>query len=128
MVSVEGVQLDSIFDSSKHDILLMKVDVEGFESRVFVSAKNLIENGAVRNLIFEINVPMMSKSKGGYEVEKRRLMNFIKWFMEDLGYQSKVSLRGSWTHQSPMNVKDWVDLLREPTFTTGDCWFYKPSK
>ena len=86
-------------------MLLLKVDVEGFESRVFASAKNLLKNGAVRNIIFEINVLMMRKSKERYEAEKTKILHFIRWFIE-LGYESKVSLHGDWDRQSPMKVED----------------------
>lgn len=55
-VSVGAVSLDDLFSPQTHDVLLLKVDVEGAETNVFSSAEHLIEGGAVRNIAVELNV------------------------------------------------------------------------
>jgi FkbM family methyltransferase len=55
--------------SSLVPIYLMKVDVEGFEPKVFAGAKRLIRSGKVRNILMEISPP--------YDQEKKDLLEHL---------------------------------------------------
>ena len=48
---VKSISLDEICDTN---VLILKIDVEGCESQVFNSAKNLIQNKKIKYIIFEL--------------------------------------------------------------------------
>lgn len=126
-IEVGGVRLDDMFNSKEHDILLMKVDVEGHEAQAIASSKKLLEDGAVQNVFMELNLPMMGKQKGGLNETKTVTRKMVRWLMHDLGYQSKTNVRGMWGSQTPMSDADWDLLLtlKDNAWTTLDAWFYK---
>lgn len=123
IVYVDGVALDDIISADAHDILLLKVDVEGFETHVFNSAKKLISAGAIHNIVFEINAPMLKRMPEGLKKGKERVIRLIKWLSEDLGYKSKCSGRGHWKYQTSMNVSEWSEIILSDGLVTVDAWF-----
>lgn len=125
LVSVESVRLDQIVTFGR-EISLMKIDVEGFETKVIESGKSLFEKKLVKNLLMEINLPMLRKQEGGWQKLKVQTFNTLKW-LHSLGYQSKISVKGHWKSQEPMKLSEWKDLLDLSTFVTMDTWFYIPT-
>ncbi|KAI0565322.1 S-adenosyl-L-methionine-dependent methyltransferase [Gracilaria domingensis] len=126
-VTVEGVSLDDVFDAGRHDVLLLKMDVEGFESHALASGKRLLEGGAVRNIILEFNLPMMSRQPEGLESMKDRSIKLVRQLVKDYGYKAKSSHKGSWKAQKEMTMQEWEQLFSKQgnTFVTIDAWFYK---
>ncbi|CAN8061629.1 unnamed protein product [Agarophyton chilense] len=126
-VTVEGISLDDLFDAERHDVVLLKMDVEGFESHALASGRKLLERGAVRNIVLEFNLPMMSRQQEGIERMKERSITLVRQLMEDYGYKSKGSHKGSWHKQQEMTTEEWKQLFAKERdmFVTIDAWFYK---
>lgn len=123
LVEVGSLKLDVVVDSDV-TVLLMKIDVEGHEESVLKSGKQLIDSGRVNNLLIEFNIPMLKRQETGWEDMKTRTIQEIKR-LHALGYKSKASVKGHWTHQGEMTDGQWVLLFEEGTFVTVDAWFYK---
>eukprot|EP00178_Gracilaria_changii_P013969 TRINITY_DN3954_c0_g1_i1.p1 TRINITY_DN3954_c0_g1~~TRINITY_DN3954_c0_g1_i1.p1 ORF type:complete len:366 (-),score=54.64 TRINITY_DN3954_c0_g1_i1:949-2046(-) len=126
-VTVRGVSLDEIFDAERHDVLLLKMDVEGFESHALGSGRRLLEEGAIRNIIMEFNIPMMSRQPEGVERMKERSLELVRQLMEEHAYKAKGSHKGSWKTQKEMTMGEWEQLFsrERDMFVTIDAWFYK---
>lgn len=91
-LSVPAITLDEFVQQQKFAFatnFILKVDVEGFEHEVFLGAKNFLQSGAVKAIIFE----MLSS-------EDRKAMNLL----ESLGYQVKT-LAGNNMLAVPLNSK-----------------------
>lgn len=123
-MAVGSVVLDDMFDGSKHDILLLKMDVEGHEIHALATAKKLLEKRAIRNIIIEFNIPMMGRQKEGLVEMKRLVLNLIKSLMNEYGFKAKSSHKGDWRRQSVMKVEEW-DRLFTTSFLTVDAWFFQ---
>jgi FkbM family methyltransferase len=65
----------SYFLGMEHDIELIKIDVEGAEYKVLLGAKDLLQSGKVKNVVFELNKNML-----GDETEK--LVELLKELKE----------------------------------------------
>lgn len=126
-VVVHGVSLDDMFDARKHDVLLLKMDVEGFESHALASAKRLLAGGGVRNIVVEFNLPMMSRQAEGIHAMKDRSLQLVRQLTQEYGYKAKASHKGDWRRQQPMTTDEWEKLFTKDrdAFGTIDAWFYK---
>lgn len=121
-VVVHSARLDEVVSPDK-DISLLKIDVEGFENQVIESGQSLFLNKKVKNLVMELNVWMLKRQEGGWEVMKKKTLSLVTW-LSSLGYNSKVSVRGHWKIQSPMKISEWKDLLDDGSLVALDAWFY----
>ncbi|KAI0558173.1 S-adenosyl-L-methionine-dependent methyltransferase [Gracilaria domingensis] len=126
-VTVGGVSLDDLFDADRHDVLLLKVDVEWFLSHALASGKKLLERGAVRNIVLDFNLSMITRHEGSLEVVKDKSMHLVRQLMDEYRYKSKGSHKGNWEMQEEMRVEDWETLLskEESKPISTDAWFYK---
>lgn len=127
VVQVSGVALDNLFDPKLHDVLLLKMDIEGHETHALASAKKLLEGNAVRNIVVEFNLPMLGRQADGIVKMKTQTVELIKWLMNDLGYACKGSHKGHWKVQEEMALREWEELfaLERDMFVTIDAWFFK---
>lgn len=124
-IEISGVSLDDLLSPSTHDIILLKIDVEGHESHVFQSAEKLIDGGAVQNILVELNMPMMKRQVEGFDIIKKRTLSWIRWILK-LGFKCKGSHLGHWTSQDPQPMRHWEQLMEDGGFVTADMWCYKP--
>lgn len=126
-VPVGSVSLDDMFNPEKHDVVLLKMDVEGFESHALASANRLLKSGAIRNIILEFNLPMMSRQPEGIANMKKKSLQLINRLTEEYGYTAKSSHKGSWKTQAPMTMHEWEQLFtqRRDSFSTVNVWFYR---
>lgn len=121
-VIVHSTRLDEVVSEGKI-ISLLKIDVEGFENKVIESGRSLFINKNVKNLLMELNIPMLKKQEGGWGEMKDKTLKLIAW-LYSLGYQSKISVKGHWKSQTTMKLPEWKALLDEATFVTLDAWFF----
>lgn len=126
-VHIGSVALDDMFHPDTHDILLLKMDVEGHESHAINSATRLLSKNAVRNILVEFNLPMMGRQPEGIKKMKRMSLELVKKLMEEYRYKVKASHKGHWTKQAEMSLLAWEELFTESrdAFVTIDAWFYK---
>mmetsp|Transcript_9230 Transcript_9230/g.30823 ORF Transcript_9230/g.30823 Transcript_9230/m.30823 type:complete len:587 (-) Transcript_9230:392-2152(-) len=99
----ETIRLDDVV---KEDVLLMKIDVEGFEHRVLDSGKRLICNHVVRFIEFEFTT---SKSDKLCPAEQT-----LCW-MQSVGY--RVSGLDDLESDSELDLQDWAKFPSELLLT-----------
>jgi hypothetical protein len=69
---VYPLAIDDVVDE---EVILMKVDVEGYEPHVFNSARRLFQRGMVQYVIFEYNMWRAMNIEEGVKL----IMDFIDW-------------------------------------------------
>lgn len=125
VVRVFGERIDEAIVAPEVNVRLMKIDAEGHEASALQSARSLLRQSRVDNLLIEFNVPMLKRQAQGWGTMKKKTIESISWLMNDLGYKAKGSHKGHWTMQDPMKLEEWTVLFDDPSFTTIDAWFYK---
>lgn len=121
-------RLGHAFNVKEHDILLLKVDVEGHEVEALRSGEQLLRSGAVRNVMMELNLAMMKLQRGGLNETRRKTRELVRWMSQELGFMSKCSGWGRWNEQVPMLESTWDSLLtatEQARWRTLDIWFYR---
>ena len=69
-VTLPSVRLE---DLVKQEVLLMKMDVEGWEFSVYEGAEKLISQHGVRNIVFEY-------SPGTYFYNLNEIVEYMRWY------------------------------------------------
>jgi FkbM family methyltransferase len=61
---IKSYRLDELLKDTKEKVLLIKIDVEGYDVSAVYSAKTLLANGRVKHLIFEYTAFLTGKGQG----------------------------------------------------------------
>jgi len=75
---VKSITVDEV---AKEDVLLMKIDIEGFEVHALESAKNLLSNHKVEHIVMEWNPHLNSHAKITKERALRTLLELNKKYV-----------------------------------------------
>lgn len=78
--SFERIATDKL-DNLFVNIDLIKIDTEGAEMRILQGAKKLLEDGKIKWIILELNVPLLKKFLGNYGYSSKKIQgnNYFFW-------------------------------------------------
>ena len=100
---VETIRLDDVLLLRNNNILLMKIDVEGFESAVLDGAKSLICWNVVRFITIEFS-PQTRESKNCNALRMLQLFDAIGYAISDINRADSPRLSPLQLNQYPPNI------------------------
>jgi len=109
-IKVPVVTLDSYFERNKiHDVDLIKIDVEGFESEVFIGSKNIFSEIRPKFIQIEFNWHQLFRNAS------------LHFFSKQLpGYDTYQLLPQSWIKRDPKDPLSNIFLFSNFVFVRSD--------
>lgn len=119
-VSVETTTVDQIVDSLRVTPNLLKVDVEGFEPRIFKGASRLLNGNEPPAICFEWNPLTLSESNSSTSEVMSSLPGYSFYYIDDFEGQRKPLGE---LLDSAAQI-DWVcNVIALPNSVPGERWF-----
>lgn len=96
-VEVECSTLDTVVEEAQiESVDILKIDVEGAESRVFSGGERTLSSGIVRHIIAEVNGPRLVQAGSSPEALVRQLDSYGFAPAELHSHRARLAAPGSW--------------------------------
>jgi len=90
------VQVDTLDNLVKEDVVLLKIDIEGFEHEVFKGSTNLFKNFNVETVICELKMHINPDAKWEW-IESRISDGYFGFMYQEYNYRGAEVLDANWT-------------------------------
>jgi len=104
--SIQVIRLDDVFQQPYPNIRLLKLDVEGFETKVLKGARQLFTSGAVQAIFMEVSKYLRSQGSSSAELISLLLEYHFVFIYENGKPMSEHDL-----HDVACHPKQFMDIL-----------------